>query len=43
MITKEELIKENTVLKSKLVLAEAWMRREVAGQRRILEEESEKK
>jgi hypothetical protein len=36
MSTKEELILENELLKRKLALAEAWMRREVALHQRNL-------
>lgn len=43
MATKEELILENELLKKKLLLAEAWMRREVAHQRKVLTENSIKK
>ncbi|GAB0174983.1 MAG: hypothetical protein HHAS10_08620 [Candidatus Altimarinota bacterium] len=40
MVTKEELILENELLKKKLALAEAWMRREVAAQQRIISRDS---
>jgi hypothetical protein len=43
MVTKEDLIRENTELKSRLDLAEKWMRREVATSiDRIQKEQSQK-
>lgn len=40
MQKKDDLIRENMLLKKKLALAEAWMRREVAHQRRSLGEDA---
>ena len=43
MVTKEDLIRENTELKARLDLAEKWMRREVATSiDRIQKEQSQK-
>ena len=43
MLTKEDLIRENTELKARLDLAEKWMRREVATSiDRIQKEQSQK-
>lgn len=43
MATKEELILENELLKKKLALAEAWMRREIAYHKQMIGETQVKK
>lgn len=43
MATKEELILENELLKKKLALAEAWMRREIASHKQMIGETQVKK
>jgi hypothetical protein len=43
MPTKEEIILENELLKKKLALAEAWMRREIASHKQKIGENQVKR
>ena len=43
MLTKEDLIRENTELKARLDLAEKWMRREIATSIDRIQKEKSKK